>query len=170
MSLKLFSEIKIIGVNPYVLVESEEIVKLVPSDWKKPIPVIIQVNGQPEQPWHINMVPVGNGDYYLYLHGDVRKASNTKVGDTVEVEITFDEEYKNGPQHPMPSWFKEALDKESSALKNWEALSPSRKKEVLRYFSWLKSENAIQRNLEKAMKVLSGKTGRLMGREWKKGI
>ena len=36
------------------------------------------------------MMPAGNGDFYLYLHGDVRRASQTKVGDLVQVEIAFD--------------------------------------------------------------------------------
>jgi len=27
------------------------------------------------------------------------------LGDRVEVEITFDDEYRNGPMHPMPDWF-----------------------------------------------------------------
>lgn len=170
MPLKLKSQIKIREGNPYVLLTSENVLKLVPPDWKKPIPVIIQVNGQPEEPWHINMMPVGNGDYYLYLHGDVREASNTKVGDTVEIDITFDKKYKNGPQHPMPDWFKKELEKEPKAKENWEALPPSRKKEVLRYFSWLKSDEAKERNLKKAMYVLLGNNGRFMARDWKRGI
>jgi hypothetical protein len=37
---------------------------------------------------------MGNGSFYLYLHTEIRKASKTKVGDRVEVEVVFDEEYK----------------------------------------------------------------------------
>lgn len=44
-----------------------------------------------------------SGSFYLYLHGDVRKASTTKVGDRVHVEVSFDAEYRNGPMHPMPA-------------------------------------------------------------------
>src|SRR5436853_5166 len=55
------------------------------------------------------MMPVGDGSFYLYLHGDVRKASGTKVGDRVRVEAGFDSKYRNGPQHPVPSWFRSAL-------------------------------------------------------------
>jgi hypothetical protein len=105
----------------------------------------------------------------LYLHGDVRKASNTKVGDTVNVEVKFDSSYKNGPLHPMPLWFSTALKKNKEAKKNWEQLIPSRKKEILRYFSWLKSQEAIDRNLERALNVLSGRPGRFMARSWNEG-
>jgi uncharacterized protein YdeI (YjbR/CyaY-like superfamily) len=66
----------------------------------------------------------------------------------------------------MPSWFKAALRKNPRATKNWEALIPSRKKEILRYFSWLKSPEARERNLERALHVLSGKRGRFMARAW----
>jgi uncharacterized protein YdeI (YjbR/CyaY-like superfamily) len=54
-----------------------------------------------------------------------------------------------------------------SALENWEALVPSRKKEVLRYFAALKSPEARARNLERALHVLSGRKGRFLGRSWR---
>lgn len=114
-------------------------------------------------------MPIGDGGFYLYLHGDVRKASKTKVGDTVEVDACFDTEYKNGPMHPISVWFQEALDKNPTAKKNWEALISSRQKEILRYFSWLKSPEAKERNIEKDLQVLSGKKGRFMARSWEQG-
>lgn len=169
MSKLVFTaEILIREGNPYILVTADRVKKIKPH-WKKPLPVIIQINHQPQPPWHINMMPVGNGDFYLYLHGDVREASQTKVGDKVEVSIVFDDQYENGPQHEMPSWFTAALEKNNTAQKNWQALIPSRKKEILRYFSWLKSDEAIERNIQKAIFVLSGKSGRFMARSWKDG-
>src|SRR6266508_2330148 len=115
------------------------------------------------------MMPVGNGSFYLYLHGDVRRASGTKVGDRVQVEVGFDARYRNGPQHRMPAWFKAALQKNSDAIKNWEALIPSRKKEILRYFARLKSQEARARNLERTLHVLSGRKGRFIARAWDGG-
>lgn len=168
MSLVLNRVIQIRDGNPYILIKKDEVAKL-KSGWKKALPVIIQVNNEPKDPWHINMMPVGNGDFYLYLHGDVREASRTKVGDTVKIEINFDSNYENGPQHPMPKWFQNELNKNPTALQNWNSLIPSRQKEILRYFSWLKSEEAINRNIEKAMHVLSGKSGRFMARSWSDG-
>lgn len=154
--------------NPYVLVSSEQATAL-KAGWKKPMPVVVQINGQPVPPWHINMMPIGDGSFYLYLHGDVRDASDTKVGDQVTVDIQFDADYISGPQHPMPDWFSAALTTHPVAKAHWDALIPSRKKEILRYFSWLKSQDAINRNLEKAVHVLSGKPGRFMARDWKNG-
>ena len=115
------------------------------------------------------MMPIGNGSFRLYLHEKVRKVSSTGVGDRVEVEVRFDSKYKGGPAHPMPVWFRAALSKNSVARKNWEALIPSRKKEVLRYFASLKSAEARERNLARAIRVLSGKGERFMARSWSEG-
>ena len=123
----------------------------------------------PRTAWRTNMMPDGNGNFYLYLHGSMRKASGTKVGDRVCLEVEFDAAYRNGPQHPMPKWFKQELDGNPQAKKNWSALIPSRKKEILRYFSRLVSEDARVRNLARALQVLSGQDGRFMGRDWKNG-
>jgi len=163
--LKFTALIKIIGVNPYVLVSAARAKTLKPG-WRKPLPVLVRVNGHPKKAWRINMMPKGNGSFYLYLHGAIRKASKTKVGDRVCVEIAFDEKYKNGPMHPMPARFRSALNKNSKAKKAWIKLIPSRKKEVLRYFANLKSTEARDRNFHRAIKALSGSTERFMGRTW----
>ncbi len=166
--LRFTSLIKLREPNPYILVTRAQ-ASSVKANWRKPLPVLVRINGKPAEPWRINMMPVGDGSFYLYLHGDVRKASGTKVGDRVRVEVRFDAKYRNGPQYPMPSWFKAALRKSPQAMKNWEALIPSRKKEILRYFARLKSPEARERNLERALYVLSGNRGRFMGRAWNRG-
>src|SRR5688572_12740409 len=99
MKLNFKAVIEIYDGNPYVLVTKEQ-AETIKKNWRKPLPVKIQVNKKPDTPWHINMMPRGDGSFYLYLHGDVRKASNTKVGDTVLVDVAFDETYKSGPAHP----------------------------------------------------------------------
>jgi hypothetical protein len=168
MALRFRSIVKIVNGNPYLLVSAARASAL-KSGWRKPMPVLLRVNGKPKTPWRINMMPIGDGRFYLYLHGEVRKASGTKVGDRVEADIRFDERYRGGPQHPMPSWFRSALGKNPRAKRAYEALIPSRKKEILRYFARLKSPSARARNLEKALNVLSGKKGRFMARAWNNG-
>ncbi len=166
---RLISVMKIRDViTPYILVTPPQANSIKP-DWRKPLPVLVRVNGKPAAPWRINMMPIGDESFYLYLHGDVRKASGTKVGDHVEIELRFDARYRNGPQHRMPAWFGVALQKNPRALKNWEALIPSRKKEILRYFARLKSQEARESNLKRVLHVLSGRKGRFMGRPWNRG-
>src|SRR2546423_1070508 len=87
--LHLISTIKIRGVNPYILITKEQAEEIKPA-WKKPLPVLVKINNAPNTPWRINMMPVGDGSFYLYLHGGVRKASNTRVSDRVVVDVLFD--------------------------------------------------------------------------------
>jgi ribosomal protein L11 len=160
--------IRIRGINPYVLVSAVR-AKTIRSGWRKPMPVRVRVNGKPERQWRINMMPVGNGAFYLYLHASVRKASPTSVGDRVQVDVEFDSSYRNGPQHSMPAWFRRELKANPKAKRNWLGLTPSRKKEILRNFARLKSPETQARNLAGAMHVLSGAAGRFMGRAWTDG-
>ena len=160
--------IKIRGINPYISVTASRADALKPG-WRKPLPVLARINGKPNGAFRTNMMPAGDGSFYLYLNGPARAASRTQVGDRVCVEISFDANYKNGPQHPMPRWFRQALLADPPAWKNWSALIPSRKKEILRYFAGLKSPAARTTNLVKAVHVLSGHSRRFMGRSWKNG-
>ena len=164
-TMRFTASIKIHGINPFVLISAARIKSLKPG-WKKPLPVLVRINGKPKRAWRINMMPTGTGSFRLYLHGDVRKVSTTKVGDKVEVEVTFDEKYRGGPTHPMPAAFRSALKNNPKAKTAWDELIPSRQKEILRYFAALKSPEALARNLTRAINALSGKPGRFMARSW----
>lgn len=167
--LRFPAVIRIRGVNPYVRVGKYR-AALVQKDWRRPLPVLVRVNGEPaRKPWRINMMPAGDGSFYLYLHNSVREASATRVGDRVNVELEFDGAYRNGPQHRMPRLFSAALGANPQAKANWNRLTPSRRKEILRYFASLKSDEARQRNLARAIAVLSGAPARFMGRSWSEG-
>ena len=158
---------KIRGINPYVSVSTTR-AKQLKAGWRKPMPVCVRINGKPKTPWRINMMPAGDGSFYLYLHGDVRKASNTKVGDKVELELRFDPAYRGGPM-PMPGWLAAALAGDTKAKTGWNALIPSRQKEILRYLSALKAPEVRARNIARVMHVLSGRPARFMARDWKDG-
>jgi hypothetical protein len=165
VTLRFRSRIEINKINPYVLVHANQAVRL-KSPWRRPMPVRVQVNGKPDTPWRINLMPVGDGDFFLYLHESVRKASGTGVGDVVRITLAFDDDYKGGPTHPMPPWFRRELDRHPRARKGWANLTPSRQKEILRYFAGLKSAAARERNLRRALHVLAGGNARFMAREW----
>ncbi len=153
------------GINPYVHV-SDLVATQLKENWRKPLPVLVQVNNKPEPPWRINMMPTGDGSFYLYLSAEVLKASNTKVGSEVEIKLQFDASYKSGPVDPMPIWFEEALAQNQIAKLKWDELTPSLKKEILRYMARLKSEDAQKRNTQLALHVLSGGKGRFLARSW----
>jgi hypothetical protein len=151
--LRFAGRIEIIGINPYVRVSAAR-ARAIKPDWKRPLPVLVRVNGHPaKKPWRINMMPMGNGDFYLYLHGSVRTASNTKVGDRVQVEVAFDAAYRGGPAR-MPARLRAALARNAKATKTWRALIPSRQKEIVRYLANLKSDAARERYLARVMLML----------------
>jgi hypothetical protein len=167
MTLQFRAQIHIIGVNPYVLVTAEQAAELKP-DWRRPMPVLVQVNGQPVPPWPINMMPTGDGNFFCYLRGDVRKVTGTGVGDAVHITLSFHDNYVPGPAD-MPEPLRAALDAYPTAQANYDALPPSRQKEIVRYLLALKSPEAVQRNVERTLKALSGEPTHYLGRDWNDG-
>ncbi len=163
--MKFTARIELRGINPYVMVSEAQAQQIRP-DWKRPIPVTVQVNGQPEPPARVNMMPAGDGSFLLYFDGAIRKASATAVGDTVEVSLAFDDSYRGGPAHAMPAEFAARLDANPVAKARWDQLSPSLQKEMLRYLARLKSDAARTRNIEQALNVLNGAKVRFMARAW----
>jgi hypothetical protein len=166
--IRITSTILIRGINPYLPISAARAARLKPG-WRKPMPVRVRINGKPRAGWRINMMPRGDGGFYLYLHGQIRKASATQVGDRVTAEVWFDAKYRGGPAHPMPASFKAALSRAPQAKRAWASLIPSRQKEILRYLAALKSPEAQARNIERALKVLSGEPSRFMARSWTDG-
>ena len=159
------AEIRLDGINPYVTVSASRAQRL-RRGWKRPMPVTVQVDGQPAEPWRINLMPLGDGSFRLYLAGVVRAASGTQVGDRVTIALHFDESYRGGPQHEMPAALSVFLAGDAAARSRWEALTPSRQKEVLRYLAGLKSDEARQRNIEATQRLLRGEKLRFLGRDW----
>jgi len=84
----------------------------------------------------------------------------------VSLTIEFDDDYKGGPVDPMPPWFGDELQRNPAAQSGWDRLPPSRQKEILRYLVRLKSSQAQQRNVQRALHVLAGGKARFMARSW----
>jgi hypothetical protein len=152
--IRMRSTIQIQGINPFVRVTARHATRL-KANWRRPLPVRITVNGVPNPPWRINLMPIGDGGFYLYLHAEVRKASGIQVGDRIEVEMQFDHDYAPGPSPVMPAWFVSALKRNTSAKLAWRRLTPSRQKEIARYLAGLKSEAARERNLQRVLSMLA---------------
>jgi hypothetical protein len=155
-------------INPCVIVSKPRATALQPG-WRRHMPVLVRINAGPGVPWRTNLMPRGDGTFLLYPHGPMRKASRTGVNDQVTIELDFDADYVTDPPHVTPEWFQASLDARPAALANWQALSPSRRKEVARYLAALKSPAAKERNLQRVMKALEGEATRFVGRDWVEG-
>lgn len=168
MIVTLRAVIRIRGVNPYILVSRASAGAIRPT-WAKPLPVVVRLHAPRVPTLRTRLMPVGNGTFYLYLPGWFRHSTGTTVGDRIAVDLQFDRAYRGGPQERLPRWFSSALRTHGAAADAWRALPPSRKKEIVRYFSRLQSSEARDRNLRRVLRVLAGRAERFMGRDWVDG-
>lgn len=143
--------IKIIGVNPYVLLP-QRVLKLIFKESGKDrgkIPVKLQIEGHD----FIQTLIKYSGQWRLYLNTPMRKAAQKKVGESANFSIGYDP----APRVIlMPEKLKQALGENQLAKKTFEGLSPSRQKEITRYIANLKSEESVSRNIRKAIGFLLG--------------
>lgn len=152
------AKIKIIGVNPFVFLPKRvlhDVFKQAGKD-KGKIPVKIKIDGHE----YIQTLIKYSGHWRLYLNTPMRKSVNRDVGDIAVFEITFDPAKREIPPHPK---FVKALAENKTAKIIFESLRPSRKLEILRYLSFLKTEESVDRNIARAINFLLSK-GRFIGR------
>jgi len=158
--MKPFSaKIQIIGVNPYVLLPStllKYIFQKAGKD-KGAIPVQLKIDGKN----YIQNLVKYSGKWRLYLNTPMRKAAGKDVGDTIVIKIDFDSKPRITPMHPK---LKLAFKENPTVKKAFEKLSPSRRKEILRYINFLKSEESVNKNIQRAIAHLT-KSKPFIGRE-----
>jgi uncharacterized protein YdeI (YjbR/CyaY-like superfamily) len=115
---------------------------------KGPIPVRGKLNGAE----FIQTLIKYEGAWRLYLNGLMRNAAGIDTGDMADVEIEFDPRPR---EEPVPGKFTEALEADAPANAEFDRLSPSRKKEILRYLNSMKTEESLVRNIEKIIRHLT---------------
>jgi hypothetical protein len=153
------AKIQIIGVNPYVLLPAtvlKELFKQAGTD-KGTIPVKGTLDGHT----YIQTLVKYSGKWRLYLNTPMRKAAKKDVGHNVEVTVEYDPVERTIPMHPK---LEGALNKNKKALKVFDSLSPSRKKEIMRYINFLKNEETVDKNIVRVIGFLLG-TDRFVGRD-----
>lgn len=153
------AEIGIIGVNPYVFLPMPVLEKLFAqaSKYKGPIPVHGTLDGHAFTQTLVKYA----GHWRLYLNGPMLKAAKRSVGEKVSVRIAFDPRDRSTP---MPAALEAALKANKHARVVFGSLAPSRKKEIMRYIGHLKSEEAVKRNVLRAIAFLQGEA-RFAGRD-----
>jgi hypothetical protein len=88
----------------------------------------------------------------LYLDQWMRETAAIGVGDRVRVTLRRDEASR---QLSLPAAFRDALERNKKARAAWDALAPSRRKEILTYLNFLKSPAALERNVAKTIAELA---------------
>lgn len=153
------AKIEIIGVNPYVYLP-EDVLKNIFEQANKDkgkIPVKMKIDGHE----FIQTLIKYSGYWRLYLNTPMRKAAKKDVGDTAVFEIVYDPIKREVQAHPK---LLEALDNNQEAKAVFDGLRPSLQLEIVRYISFLKTEESVDRNVIKAIDFLLGKD-RFVGRD-----
>ncbi|MCU0345389.1 MAG: YdeI/OmpD-associated family protein [Saprospiraceae bacterium] len=151
--------IDIIVGNPFVFLPEEVLQSLIAQagQHKGRIPIRGTINGAAYRQTLMKYA----GAWRLYINMNMLKDSPRRVGEEVEVEVAYDPEDRSIAMHPK---LAAALEENPAAKAVFEKLSPSRQHEMVRYFSFLKTEATIDRNLVRAIAFLLGE-GRFMGRD-----
>ena len=146
-------------MNPYVLLPAavlKDVFAQAGKD-KGKIPVKMKIDGHE----FIQTLIKYSGKWRLYLNTPMRKAAGKDVGDTANFEIAYDPAPRVIPMHDK---LKHALDKNKEAKKIFDGLRPSLQLEIVRYISFLKTEETLDRNVTRAVNFLLGKE-RFIGRD-----
>lgn len=148
-----------IGINPYVNLPASVLHELFRRSGKNkgPIPVRGRLNGKEFTQTLVKY----SGKWRLYLNTPMRKVAGVNVGDIAKVSIEFDP----APRVTrLPLKLMQALAKNKKAKIAFERLTPSRRKEIMRYIGHLKTDESVVRNVGKVIQHLSGNV-RFAGRD-----
>ena len=124
---------------------------------KGAIPIRGTINGSPYKQTLVRF----RGDWRLYINMIMLKNSPKRIGETVEISVEFDPVKRVIEPHPT---FVKALKENKEAETIFNNLRPSLKLEIVRYISFLKTEESVDRNVPKAINFILGK-GRFVGRD-----
>jgi hypothetical protein len=100
------------------------------------------------------LVPSRSGATRLYLDMWMRETAGVGVGDTVCITLKPD---PGSREVPMPDQLHKMLKANAEAQALWDKLSPSRQREILIYLNFLKTPEAVERNVRKVMANLLAK-------------
>lgn len=159
MSYSFSATLALIGINPFVFVPDDILLKIFKDAQKDKghIPVCGSINGKK----YLQTLVKYSGAWRLYVNTIMLRDSPKRIGEQVDLIIQFDPKDRTIRPHPK---LTDALNDDAQAKKVFDNLPPSLQKEIVRYISFLKSEESILRNIDKAIGFLKGQN-RFVGRD-----
>ncbi|MBS1489048.1 MAG: DUF1905 domain-containing protein [Bacteroidetes bacterium] len=148
---KFTARLELIGINPFVFIP-ETILKVIfgqSGKSKGPIPIRGTVNGKN----YIQTLVKYSGEWRLYINTTILKDSPKRIGEEITVTVEYDPFVRTIKPHPK---LVKVLTENKSAKNVFDGLALSKKKEIIRYVSFLKSEESISNNIEKVIGFLNG--------------
>ncbi len=153
------STIEIIGINPFVFVPGRILKALFAKAGKDKghIPIKGSINGKP----YTQTLVKYSGDWRLYINTTMLEDSPKRIGEVITITIDYDPAERIIAPHPK---LIKAFKSSPAAKKVFDTLSASRQKEIVRYIASLKTEEAVDNNVKRAIDFLLGKE-RFVGRD-----
>jgi hypothetical protein len=141
-----------LGINPVVDPPNDALAVIFAQAGRTagPIPVRGLINGAEFMQTLVKYA----GKWRLYVNGEMLEASGLNVGDTASIEIEYDPRPR---RFPVPAGLRRALARDPEARAAWDALTPSRRTEIVRYLTSLKTEASVSKNIEKVVRMLTAK-------------
>ena len=99
------------------------------------------------------LVPVGNRRHRLYVNGGIRAAAGVDVGDTVSFELKS----TSRDQVALPEDLDAALESAEEARAAFNALSPSRRRELVRYIDDARTASTRAKRVQRTVEHTLGK-------------
>ena len=151
--------LEIIDGNPFVVLPAAVLNAVFDEAGrsKGPIPVRGRINDRPYQQTLVKF----RGAWRLYVNMKMLDDSPRRIGETLEVAVSFDPSNRGIEPHPK---LLAMLDANPAAKDVFDAMAPSKQNEIVRYIDSLKTEKSIDRNVGRALDFLLGK-GRFVGRD-----
>ena len=145
------ARLDIIGINPFIFIPQPILLALFKDAGrdKGHIPVCGLINGKE----YIQTLLRYKGEWRLYINTIMLPNSPKKIGEFIEVSIEFDP--RDRTLQPHPDLIK-ALKQNKEADAVFQELPPSKKKEIIRYISNLKTTESRAKNIKLAIGFLLG--------------
>lgn len=158
-ALHFKAKIDIIGINPFVHLPKKILQAIFKQAGKQTSPIQVKgtINGDA---FKQNLVRYQE-EWRLYINTTMLKRSPQRIGERIEISIAFDPDPRI---IEAPPEFIQALNANKEAKKVFEQLNNSTQKEVTRYLAKLKTRESLEKNIERAIDFLLGKTS-FAGRE-----
>jgi hypothetical protein len=141
-----------LGINPCVDVPEKVVGALLRAAEKEKGPV--QVKGALNNADFAATLVKYSGAWRLYLNTQMRKDADVGVGDTVCISLSYDPIPR---MPPTPQELRKALSDNEQAKQVWRLQPSSRRREILAYLNSLKTQESLEHNVQKAVKMLLDK-------------
>lgn len=142
--------IKLVGINPCVRVPARITKSFAQRGY---VPVIVHIErGRVSS----TLVPIGAGGHRLYINAAMLRLTDARVGKSVVLGLELDKQTR---MPAMPDDLSSALAASGLAQQRWDALVPSKRKEIIRYLSFAKTAATRARNLTKLLTIVNSPSG-----------